>query len=198
MGTSGYVYGLFIVYITNSSQYGCLVPHCDRLCSTPQKRRLHCIDKHQFPRNYDFFIVNDGIDRRTSMLRPPHRRRSSAFGSTGDSNVGAPRRGESFASTAGDGMDVVKDERERSEDDEQLDDAHEPRRMPLKLRGRGGFTHPRASGRGGGRDGAKATSPSESSTAADPIDRLASSMSALQFVPHSVWMARGRGGGRGA
>jgi hypothetical protein len=26
---------------------------------------------------YDFFIVNDGIDRRNSMLRPSYRRRSS-------------------------------------------------------------------------------------------------------------------------
>lgn len=30
--------------------YGCFVEDCDRKCSTPQKRRLHLIDKHMFPR----------------------------------------------------------------------------------------------------------------------------------------------------
>ena len=40
---------------------------------------MHLIDKHMFPKNYDFYVVNDGIDRRTSMLRSGnHRRRSSA------------------------------------------------------------------------------------------------------------------------
>jgi hypothetical protein len=178
------------------------VSDCDRLCSTPQKRRLHCIDKHQFPRNYDFFIVNDGIDRRSSMLRPPHRRRSSAFSSLGDGNSdGARRRGASFASTSGEGMDVVKDEDEhRDEDEQEANDG--PKRNPLKLRGRGGFSHPRAPGRGGGRGISKAVATPQSSTSsstapADPVDSLASSMSALQFVPHSVRMARGRGRGRG-
>jgi hypothetical protein len=40
---------------------------------------MHLIDKHMFPKDYDFYIVNDGIDRRTSMLRSgKHRRKSSA------------------------------------------------------------------------------------------------------------------------
>jgi len=41
---------------------------------------MHLVDKHMFPRNYDFFIVNDGVDRRNSMLRPERalRRESAA------------------------------------------------------------------------------------------------------------------------
>jgi hypothetical protein len=40
---------------------------------------MHLIDKHMFPKDYEFYIVNDGIDRRSSMLRSgKHRRRSSA------------------------------------------------------------------------------------------------------------------------
>jgi hypothetical protein len=40
---------------------------------------MHLIDKHMFPKDYDFYVVNDGIDRRSSMLRSGrHRRRSSA------------------------------------------------------------------------------------------------------------------------
>ncbi|KAL4807802.1 hypothetical protein BDV18DRAFT_136087 [Aspergillus unguis] len=60
--------------------YGCFVEDCERKCSTPQKRRLHLIDKHMFPKTYNFYIVNDGIDKQTSMLRSvkTHRRRLSS------------------------------------------------------------------------------------------------------------------------
>ncbi|CEL09941.1 hypothetical protein ASPCAL13069 [Aspergillus calidoustus] len=60
--------------------YGCFVENCERKCSTPQKRRMHLIDKHMFPKSYNFYIVNDGIDRQTSMLRSmqTHRRRLSS------------------------------------------------------------------------------------------------------------------------
>ncbi|KAJ5462857.1 Zinc fingerC2H2 [Penicillium sp. IBT 31633x] len=50
--------------------YGCFIEDCEKKCSTPQKRRLHLIDKHMFPKSYNFYIVNDGIDTQTSMLRP--------------------------------------------------------------------------------------------------------------------------------
>lgn len=40
---------------------------------------MHLIDKHCFPKDYDFYVVNDGIDRRSSMLKSGrHRRGSSA------------------------------------------------------------------------------------------------------------------------
>ena len=40
---------------------------------------MHLIDKHMFPKDYDFYVVNNGIDHRSSMLRSgKHRRRSSA------------------------------------------------------------------------------------------------------------------------
>ncbi|KAI4203944.1 MAG: hypothetical protein LQ348_001357 [Seirophora lacunosa] len=58
--------------------YRCFVEDCDKVCSTPQKRKMHLQAKHFFPKDYDFFIVNDGIDKRSSMLRTRHRRASSA------------------------------------------------------------------------------------------------------------------------
>ncbi|PTU24725.1 hypothetical protein P175DRAFT_0497844 [Aspergillus ochraceoroseus IBT 24754] len=60
--------------------YGCFIEDCERKCSTPQKRRMHLIDKHMFPKTYNFYIVNDGVDKQTSMLRSmhTHRRRLSA------------------------------------------------------------------------------------------------------------------------
>ncbi|KAF1980445.1 hypothetical protein BU23DRAFT_522527 [Bimuria novae-zelandiae CBS 107.79] len=189
--------------------FACLVPDCDRLCSTPFKRRLHCIDKHQFPRNYDFFIVNDGIDRRSSMLRPPHRRRSSTVNST--TSTTSRRQGESVSSTGGEAMEVVKDEDANDGSDKEDDEDKEMKdgvRSPVRLRGRGGFTHPRGSrgGRGRGRgetpslpharpEAVAQTAP-KTKTEADPMEGLTSGMSALQFVPRSIY-ARGQGRGRG-
>ncbi|CAO2652443.1 Nn.00g007260.m01.CDS01 [Neocucurbitaria sp. VM-36] len=163
------------------TRYACLVPSCDRLCSTPQKRRLHCIDKHHFPRNYDFIIVKDGIDRRSSMLIPPHRRRSSAFSSAGG-NVAAAgrRRGESSASTVPESMDVVRDQSDDQDDvDEEEEKDSESRRYPTKLHGRGGFSHARGTGRGRGRGFSTATHPSKPAPApaasiADPMEKLTS------------------------
>lgn len=57
--------------------YGCFVDDCDRKCSTPQKRRLHLIDKHMFPKTYNFRVIDQGIDKAVSMLRDVRRRRVS-------------------------------------------------------------------------------------------------------------------------
>lgn len=167
---------------TDRLQYACLVPTCDRLCSTAPKRRMHCVDKHQFPKNYDFFIINDGIDRRNSMLRPTHRRRSSTM------NSATSNAGRSTMSAAGDGMDVVPTERE----DQALKQQRDTRSPHIKLRGRGGFSHPQGYRLGGENQDQAAQS------GGDVVDSLTTSMSALHFVPHSVRMARGRGRGRGA
>ena len=55
---------------TGWKTYACFVEGCEKVCADWKKRRSHLVDKHAFPRNYDFFIVNSGIDRRRSMLRP--------------------------------------------------------------------------------------------------------------------------------
>ncbi|KAK5468056.1 hypothetical protein LTS15_001029 [Exophiala xenobiotica] len=66
--------------------YACFVEGCDRKCSTPQKRRLHLIDKHLFPKIYNFQIVDAGIDKSTSMLREGRRRRVSTTTDRAQSN----------------------------------------------------------------------------------------------------------------
>jgi len=33
---------------------------------------MHLVDKHHFPKYYDFFVVIDGMDQRQSMLRPEY------------------------------------------------------------------------------------------------------------------------------
>lgn len=70
--------------------FACFVKDCDKVCSDWKKRRSHLVDKHGFPRNYDFLIVGHGIDGRRSMLRPGidsqgHRKSSRERGRSGSS-----------------------------------------------------------------------------------------------------------------
>ena len=65
------VYSVFIlfisliVFLTCFGQYGCFIEDCERKCSTPQKRRMHLIDKHMFPRvRCTLFLYRD-------LYRPP-------------------------------------------------------------------------------------------------------------------------------
>ncbi|KAH8683300.1 hypothetical protein BGZ60DRAFT_367902 [Tricladium varicosporioides] len=67
--------------------YQCFVEGCERKFSTKDKRRLHLIDYHFFPKEYDFAVVNHGVDNRSSMLRQRHRRRSSAAQQQEDKDV---------------------------------------------------------------------------------------------------------------
>ncbi|KAK0645937.1 hypothetical protein B0T16DRAFT_149804 [Cercophora newfieldiana] len=67
--------------------YSCFVEGCDRKCSTPQKRRLHLIDKHMYPRNFFFAVTKEGIDgRRSMLLEGGHRRRRSSVAAAGASS----------------------------------------------------------------------------------------------------------------
>lgn len=50
--------------------FACFVEGCDKVCLEWKKRRSHLVDKHGFPKNYDFMVVDHGIDGRRSMLRP--------------------------------------------------------------------------------------------------------------------------------
>lgn len=50
--------------------YACFVEGCEKVCSEWKKRRSHLVDKHGFPKNYDFLVVDHGIDGQRSMLRP--------------------------------------------------------------------------------------------------------------------------------
>ncbi|KAJ6446363.1 zinc finger domain-containing protein [Purpureocillium lavendulum] len=60
--------------------YTCFVEGCERKCMTHQKRRMHMIDKHMYPKNFFFAVTKDGIDGKRSLLvdHGHHRRRSSA------------------------------------------------------------------------------------------------------------------------
>ncbi|KAF3925891.1 hypothetical protein ABW20_dc0104742 [Dactylellina cionopaga] len=56
--------------------FACFVEDCDKVCISPGKRRAHLVDKHYYHKNFNFFIVNDGIDRATSLLTTSPQRKS--------------------------------------------------------------------------------------------------------------------------
>ncbi|KAK5153008.1 hypothetical protein LTR04_006315 [Oleoguttula sp. CCFEE 6159] len=155
--------------------YACFVEDCDRVCSAPHKRRLHLIDKHMFPRDYHFFIVNDGLDKRVSMLRscPRHRRQSSAA----DRALQRQRSASNVSATT-----VLATNRavpESSKDHETVDAAP--------------FNTCFVSA-GTGRKSAAQETPVDKADMA--MDDITTSMSSLKFVPQSIRFGRGaaRGG----
>jgi hypothetical protein len=76
--------------------YACFLEDCEKMCVSPQKRRLHLIDKHAFPREYNFRVVDRGVDRMGSMLKEGRRRRISTGGDL-ELSLGHRRRASSLA-----------------------------------------------------------------------------------------------------
>ncbi|MCJ1247226.1 hypothetical protein MMC30_004440 [Trapelia coarctata] len=142
--------------------YRCFLSDCDRVCSAPHKRRMHLIDKHQFPKNYDFLVVNTGMDKRSSMLRG-HRRHSSiaSYAAQRRSSIhqasDAPH-GESSSASQAVGTDGNQPSSHHSPKVSR-EDPSSPRRQVVKRQ--------------------------------DDVDSLADSLSALKFVPPSVRFGRG-------
>ncbi|AWU77869.1 uncharacterized protein C5L36_0D05950 [Pichia kudriavzevii] len=48
--------------------FGCFVESCDRMFRDHKKRRLHLIDKHDYPKDYLFSIVDRGIGKKDTSL----------------------------------------------------------------------------------------------------------------------------------
>ncbi|RFU35843.1 hypothetical protein B7463_g452, partial [Scytalidium lignicola] len=138
--------------------YSCYVEDCDRKFATSSKRRLHLIDKHLFPKEYNFFVTVDGIDNQSSMLQlGRHRRRSSAAQNKAHREDRARRRNSSAIDSVPDaGTEYNQDHRDggihrsstnitpitskKDEDMEDLSSAMSALKVvPLSIRfGRGG------------------------------------------------------------
>jgi hypothetical protein len=145
--------------------FACFVQDCDRKCSTHQKRRMHMIDKHMFPKDYDFYIVNNGIDQRNSMLRSRRHRRKSSITYKLNNEGRARRRGSTFTGTGPDeDTDVDNGTLSHNASDAmQLESISD----------------------------IKAASPTSKKDA--EMESLAGAMSSLKFVPTSVQFGRGKG-----
>jgi hypothetical protein len=104
--------------------YHCFVEGCEKVCGTPQKRRMHLVDKHMFPRNYDFHIVNHGSDNRTSLLRPEAKTHQKQNNARRNQNITQEDINEENTH-ASDVMDVEEkkiDNLDQSTEDKSMDD----------------------------------------------------------------------------
>ncbi len=152
--------------------YGCFVEDCDRKCSTPQKRRLHLIDKHMFPRTYNFRIIDQGIDKASSMLREGRRRRVST--ANDNYQVGRHRR-QTSTQLRNDPTDIG--ERETNQElSSQKAGYHVPGVVPRKM------------------DMLKrsAAPDDRSQNPLGDVDSLTRSLSVLRFVPTGVLRKQNR------
>ncbi|KAH0366547.1 hypothetical protein KCU65_g5205, partial [Aureobasidium melanogenum] len=127
--------------------YHCFVEDCEKVCSTPQKRRMHLIDKHMFPRNYDFQIVNHGSDNRTSLLRPEgksRQRQSKAPSNLVEEDATETPQASARMETEAKGTNNL----DESAKDESMDDIANsmaalkfvPKSVTFGVRQRGGFS----------------------------------------------------------
>ncbi|KAF2161036.1 hypothetical protein M409DRAFT_70102 [Zasmidium cellare ATCC 36951] len=147
--------------------YVCFVEGCDKVCQDWKKRRNHLVDKHGFPRNYNFFIVNDGIDGRYSMLRRGvdengHRKSSRERGRR-DSSATVTTQTTDATSLSLASDSVVEEESERAR----------PKASIPKTRSE------------------KKVMPAKSKEVS--VDAVTKSMSSLQFVPRSVTFGKKKG-----
>ncbi|KAK8041846.1 hypothetical protein PG993_006369 [Apiospora rasikravindrae] len=153
--------------------YSCFVEGCDRKCRTPQKRRMHLIDKHMYPKNFFFGVTKDGIDGRTSLLiGDGHRRRGSSISQNGGQKAAAAARRHSLRSQTAEATA-----------DNSTSPAH-PNAAPDNDDDMKGSTTITSD------DKVAAPRPESADTA---MADLESAMSALQFVPPSIRFGRGKG-----
>lgn len=132
---------------------------------------MHLIDKHMFPQQYDFFVVNDGIDHKSSMLR------SGRHGHRRHSSVAKMKVEEIRQRTASTELTASK---QGTEGGEPISRSNAPSVLTED----------------DGMKGLEAAAPVEESED-DHMKGLETAMSALRFVPTSVRFGRGRGRGRG-
>ncbi|KAL1637854.1 hypothetical protein SLS56_000411 [Neofusicoccum ribis] len=216
--------------------YACFADDkCAKKCSEPSKRRMHMVEKHHFPKNYDFAIIKDGIDGRTSMLRDSRHDMYTQHPKKGKPAKNAEKKAAKSPNLKEEGttamqqapsdlsatMDIttpVKNEPPTPSSTQDVDmetgDGHQPNNLSVSKhatdkprsaiaaakqqkkkdeKGEQGEAAARSTG-----NGTVSSSKSvDDDTSNDPMERLTTSLSALNFVPPSIRFGRGGGRGRG-
>lgn len=104
--------------------YSCFVEGCERKCRTPEKRRLHLIDKHMFPKNYYFAVSRTGIDGRRSLLIEGRERRRSSTSTLGASKESKRRSSILEGASSQPGVATTRKEGEAKK--QTIAEAHSP------------------------------------------------------------------------
>jgi hypothetical protein len=159
--------------------YACFVEGCEKVCGEWKKRRAHLVDKHGFPKNYDFLVVEHGIDGRRSLLRAGvdeqgHRKSSRERGGS-ISSIPEATPSTDATSVSGNYSESPAEE-ERSAAISSL--------------------ATRADDSYGNREAAESTEPKDDDQSAgtkSTVNELTSAMSSLNMVPRSVTFGRRKG-----
>jgi hypothetical protein len=159
--------------------YACFVEGCEKVCGEWKKRRAHLVDKHGFPKNYDFLVVEHGIDGRRSLLRAGvdeqgHRKSSRERGGSISSAPGATPSTDATSVSGSYSESPAEEQRSAaiSSSTTQAEDSH------------------------GNREAAESTEPKDDDQSAgtkSTVNELTSAMSSLNMVPRSVTFGRRKG-----
>lgn len=167
--------------------YACFLEDCDRVFKTWFKRKLHSIDKHCFPKDYDFFIISDGLDHRNSMLRQNYHQR----GRGGSFRRGVDRQREPRNDNAETSKSAALGNGKLAQDNSTI-------RRAYGLHTRGGSRFQTGRPVLGTATSASHTQPVTGENQSEPdqldneMDDVTRSMSVLRFVPRSVMLAQAR------
>ena len=143
--------------------YACFVEGCEKVCIDWKKRRSHLVDKHAFPRNYDFLVVDHGIDGRRSMLRP-------GIDAQGHRKSSRERERRSSSAT----------------EETQSTEA-------TSLSERNGAQSPDSTKGAAKLDSGQKGAAASASTGTAGVDELTTSMSSLKMVPRSITFGKPKG-----
>ena len=138
---------------------------------TPQKRRMHLIDKHMYPKNFFFAVTLHGIDGRQSMLLDERRKPGNRPPTT------ATRTGSSKPKPTSKSKPLPETKEEQTEEQMEVDQP-ESETTPTSAK-----------------TDAEMTDNQDDESVKETVDvdmgDLVGKMSALQFVPSSVRFGRG-------
>ena len=171
------------------------MPTCDKVTRTPHKRRLHLVDKHGYPKGYDFRIVQTGMGKKISLLKSGgggaqscagRRRRVSEVGEAGwqesakernDAGGTAERRSRrgtlenGQASRDGHETGYINGQRV-GKDPQKQEPEMEVEKVSIAME--------------------KLTKSAQQRDIDDDVDQLVNSVAALKFVPMSVRLKAGK------
>lgn len=162
--------------------FACFVEGCEKVCSDWKKRRSHLVDKHGFPKNYDFLVVNSGVDGKRSMLRAGidgQGHRASSRERRGSNETDATVSTQSTQATpVSPPPSALPNASATAQQTQQANTSHEsPSSPPWKGKKRSGSTRSLPYG-------------APVMPAKVDMDSIVSSMSALNMVPRSVARAK--------
>ncbi|KAK0732756.1 hypothetical protein B0T21DRAFT_369628 [Apiosordaria backusii] len=159
--------------------YTCFVETCDKVCMTPQKRQMHLIAKHMYPKNFFFGITRYGIDGRRSLLLDEKKKSSNNKNATHGTGSHPDRR-SSLASASSESskelrQQQVQDETSGSTTEKPAFKAAEHQDNDMQV---------------------EPTQPASPERKPDvDMEDISAAMSALQFVPRGVRFGRGKKSG---